>query len=81
MAFSLPIIAFDCPYGPSELIDDGVNGYLVPMGDIGIFTKRISSIADDSDLRQRMGESSLQKVQEFSDEKIAAIWNEILTSD
>ena len=33
LSFSKPIIAYDCPIGPREIIDDGVNGYLIQDGD------------------------------------------------
>lgn len=32
--FGVPVVAFDCDYGPAEIIEDGVNGFLVPQDDI-----------------------------------------------
>ena len=36
-----PVVAFDCPSGPSEIIQDGVNGYLVKHKDIESFTEKL----------------------------------------
>lgn len=39
MSFGLPLVAYDCKTGPAELIDDGVNGYLVPDDDAAAFSE------------------------------------------
>ncbi len=41
LTFGMPSISTDCPTGPSELIEDGVNGYLVPMGDSKVLAERL----------------------------------------
>jgi glycosyltransferase involved in cell wall biosynthesis len=81
MAFSLPVVAFDCPFGPRELVEDGANGYLVPMGDIESFSNKIAIIAGNAELRTKMGQNSLRRVERFSDERIASIWREILSEE
>ncbi|MEN0679040.1 glycosyltransferase [Plesiomonas shigelloides] len=39
-----PVISFDCQSGPSEIIRDGVNGYLIPTNDIRLFTEKITDL-------------------------------------
>lgn len=46
MAARLPVVAFDCPYGPRDIIRDGVNGYLVAQGDETAFSKLLSVILE-----------------------------------
>ena len=41
-----PVVAFDCPSGPSEIIVDGVNGFLVPLGNDGLFARRLAEALD-----------------------------------
>jgi UDP-D-galactose:(glucosyl)LPS alpha-1,6-D-galactosyltransferase len=44
LAHGVPIIAMDCPFGPREIVLDGINGWLVPDGDIGGMAKAIEDI-------------------------------------
>ena len=39
-----PVVAFDCPSGPSEIIVEGVNGYLIPDRDKALFAQRVTDI-------------------------------------
>ncbi|MDD6203100.1 MAG: glycosyltransferase [Lachnospiraceae bacterium] len=37
----IPVVSYDCPLGPSEIIEDGVNGYLVPYNDIDALAQKL----------------------------------------
>jgi GalNAc-alpha-(1->4)-GalNAc-alpha-(1->3)-diNAcBac-PP-undecaprenol alpha-1,4-N-acetyl-D-galactosaminyltransferase len=62
----LPVIAFDCIAGPSELIQDGVNGYLVPLFDEYAFEKRLLNLIEQPDSRLQLGQAARISVQAFS---------------
>lgn len=55
MAIGLPCISTDCPFGPSELITNGVNGFLVPVGDSRSLAKAMDDIVNDKDNSLRIG--------------------------
>jgi len=55
-AFGRPVIATRCG-GPEEIIDDGVSGFLVPVGDAPAMTEAMLKLAEDADLRKRMGQA------------------------
>jgi glycosyltransferase involved in cell wall biosynthesis len=55
MTAGLPMIAYDCPRGPAELIQDGVSGVLVPDGDTAAYTQGLLRMIDDAEFRQSMG--------------------------
>lgn len=66
----LPVVAYDCIAGPSEMIDDGVNGYLVPVFDDEIFQKRLQSLINSDNLSNIMGLNGSKSVEKFSVEII-----------
>jgi len=61
MASGVPVVATRVA-GLSELVDDGVNGYLVPAAAPGALADRIESLLDDSELRNRFGRAGRAKV-------------------
>lgn len=61
MAMGLPVIATDCPCGGSGmLIEDGVSGRLVPVGDVGMMADAMEQLLDDRNLAEIMGENARQ---------------------
>lgn len=65
MAAGLPVVAFDCIAGPSEMIQDGKNGFLVPLFDYELFRKRLSTLMEDSDLREVIGKEARRDILMF----------------
>ncbi len=70
MACDLPLIAFDCVAGPSELIDDGVNGFLIPLFDTEKFEEKLRILIKDEALREKMGRHSKKRAERYSIENI-----------
>ncbi|MDF2849925.1 MULTISPECIES: glycosyltransferase family 4 protein [Sphingobacterium] len=80
MACGLPSIAFDCPSGPSEIIRDGIDGFLVENGNVKEMAKRICSLIKDDLLRKEMGERAQRNSARFHMENIAAQWKDLFES-
>lgn len=55
MACGLPVVSFDCDAGPSDLIEDGINGYLVPVGDSELLSQRMLYLIENRSLRENFG--------------------------
>jgi GalNAc-alpha-(1->4)-GalNAc-alpha-(1->3)-diNAcBac-PP-undecaprenol alpha-1,4-N-acetyl-D-galactosaminyltransferase len=70
MAAGLPVVAFDCVAGPSELITDGRNGYLIPLFDYELFQSRMAELMNNEKLRQELGFNARVSIEKFSSEKI-----------
>lgn len=77
---SLPIVAFDCPNGPREVVVDGVNGYLVPANNIDSFTCRLQELIDNKEKRECFGRNALGTVQKFRMEHIIHEWQSLINS-
>jgi glycosyltransferase involved in cell wall biosynthesis len=78
MSKGLPVVSFDCPRGPSEIVRDGENGFLIPPGDTEAFTEALVTLARDEALRRRMGEAALATAQEFALPRIGARWDALI---
>ena len=76
----LPSVAFDCPYGPREIIEDGVNGYLVPAGGVDAMRKRLILLMSDRSLLKQLGLASYRKAEIYTDGKILERWHELYSS-
>lgn len=79
MAAGLPVIAFDCIAGPSDMIQDGQNGFLVPLFDKDIFESRLDLLIRDEQLRIELGSNARASIMRFSSNDINdKIYNFIL---
>ncbi len=69
MACGTPVVATDCASGPSEIITDGENGLLVPVGDEVTLAGAIKRVLDDEDLRGRLAAAGKRRIEDFTVEK------------
>lgn len=58
MVAGIPAVSFDCPTGPSELIQDGVNGLLVPCGDVDALANALKKVCNESAFAQQLGKQA-----------------------
>ena len=74
MACGLPVVSFDCPAGPDEIITDGVDGLIVPFGDVHALAEKLMSLMSDEDQRKRLGQQARQTVQRYDMEVLVNQW-------
>ena len=74
MACGLPVVSFDCPAGPDEIITDGVDGLLVPSGDVHTLVEKLMVLMSDENLRRRLGQQARQTAQRYEMTTIANQW-------
>ena len=74
MSCGLPVVAFDCPYGPASIITPGKDGFLVPQFDKQAFAERMCQLMENESLRQKMGRVAIHSAQRYSAETIMPMW-------
>jgi poly(glycerol-phosphate) alpha-glucosyltransferase len=78
MAVGTPWVAYDLNYGPAEVIRDGVDGYLVPAGDVEACAGRIVRLLTDDDLARSLSTAATEVSARFSRQRYRREWLEVL---
>ena len=71
MAAGCACISFDCIAGPSDLIDDGINGFLIPVGDYTMYKKKLEILMNNGNLRLSFGQAAMKKMKQFNPHEIS----------
>lgn len=74
MSCGLPCVSFDCPYGPSDIIRQGEDGLLVPLGDTQALADALCQLMGDEAQRKRMGALARQHVMRYAPEVVMKRW-------
>lgn len=78
MGMGAPVISADCPSGPSEIIEDGVNGRLVPVDDVAALSLAMVECISKPQLRERLGNNAVKVRERFQQDKIMQQWDSCL---
>jgi glycosyltransferase involved in cell wall biosynthesis len=80
MSVGCPCISFDCETGPAELIEHGVNGWLVPPEDVSGLAAALEHLMRDADLRLHLGAAARDVEKQYSVDSILGQWNALIAS-
>ncbi len=78
MATGLPVVSFDCKFGPSDIVRNNIDGLLVPTGDADALVAALDRLISDEALRTRLGAEAVSIVKRFSLANVAAQWEALL---
>jgi glycosyltransferase involved in cell wall biosynthesis len=77
MSCGLPCVAFDCPYGPGEILDDGVTGRLVDDGDEAAMASALLWMTTHREERLRMGLQAREAVKAYLIDEVMKRWQSL----
>jgi len=77
MSCGLPVVAYDCPYGPADMIENGENGYLVDLNDIESFADKICILIENREQSRQIGKKGVLSVQRYEVSQIMPLWGDL----
>jgi glycosyltransferase involved in cell wall biosynthesis len=80
MGCGLPCISYDCKVGPAEIIRNGVDGVLVPVGDQAAFSAAMLRLASQEEERRKFAENCLEVLERLSEASIQPLWVKVMST-
>ena len=77
MSCGLPVVAFDCPYGPADIITDGKDGFLIKDRNIEEFVEKVCLLIENPELRRTMGLAGILSSQRYEASRIMPKWKDL----
>jgi len=77
MSCGIPCISFDCPYGPSEIIQNGIDGILVKNGDINALAEKIEYLIENKAIRKEMGRKAITDIARYDPNIVMESWKNL----
>jgi glycosyltransferase involved in cell wall biosynthesis len=78
MSKGMAVVAFDCPTGPADIVDDHRNGILVPPRDVEGFTRGLLELVEDEELRRRCAAAAVETARDYTMAAIGPRWDEAI---
>lgn len=80
MACGLPVVSFDYKCGPKDIIQPGINGLLVPNGDIQALAYAMMVMMSDEAYRKMLSLNARKVVDTYSEQAVMSQWIRLFTS-
>lgn len=79
MSAGLPVVAYDCIAGPSDMIVDGENGFLIPLFDKEMFAEKLKNLMENDEKISSMGANARKSMERYSTDKVCEAYYRVLT--
>ena len=76
-SYGLPIVSFDCPEGPSDIVRDGIDGFLVEKDNVELLSQAMLKLIEDHGLRKSFGNEAVKDIDRFKPERVSALWDKL----
>lgn len=80
MSCGIPVVAFDCPYGPADIITDGVDGFLIKNRSVNDFVDKVCLLIENHHMRLKMGKAGVESSRRFEVESIMPRWKQLFNN-
>lgn len=80
MAYGIPCVAYDVPYGPKDLIDDESNGFLIKPNQLVDFASKLGLLIRKGELRESMGRQAHEDVRRYEVGNVMTEWIKLYDS-
>lgn len=80
MQCGVPVVSFDCPKGPAEIISNNEDGILVDDGNVDEFAEALLDLAKDYEKRKKFSENAIKNVKRYSIDEIGKLWSDFLNN-
>ena len=70
----LPIVSYDLPYGPAEIVTNNKDGFIVANKDKKAFADALNTLIENAELREKMGCNATKNVERFAPDRIINQW-------
>lgn len=77
MSAGLPVVTFDYKCGPRDIISDGIDGIIVPDGDLNAFATALLGLMADDNRRKQMGSAATMVIERYSEERVMLQWTSL----
>ncbi|GHT66751.1 amylovoran biosynthesis protein AmsD [Bacteroidia bacterium] len=81
MSAGLPVVSYNCIAGPSEMIEDGKNGFLIPLFDDALFEEKLRYLMEHEEGRKQMGLMAKKSIKKFDLELICEEFYQFIVND
>lgn len=77
MSCGLPVVSFDCPCGPKDIVTNGVDGFLVPNGNVGQFAEQLLRLMEHPEEMSYFSKKAHERSKYFYMDNISLRWKEL----
>ena len=78
MQAKLPIVSYDSPHGPRNIVSNEKDGFIVALNDKSAFAEKLNLLINDATLIEKFVENQKSKLELFSKKRVMNQWNDLV---